>query len=120
LLSVVLEISNLDPNRKLDFKTLAGKQFSLERDNATLSDNFGNRYRGIDFGFSALPEFRTEEESIYPGRTIRDQLVFEAPVGNITSIDLEIPGRNVGQSGFFRFRIPTKAIKRDNGEDPAH
>ena len=59
LLSIVVEISNLDPNRKLDFKTFAGKQLSFERDNATLRDNFGNLYRGIDFGFSSLPEFGT-------------------------------------------------------------
>jgi hypothetical protein len=112
LLSIIVEVSNLDPNRKLDFKTLAGARFSFGRDNATLRDNLGNRYRGIDFGFSSLPEFRTEDASIYPGKAIKDQLVFEAPIGNATHLDLEIPAANVGQTGFFRFRIPTKAIQR--------
>ena len=116
LLSVLIEVSNLDPNRKLDFKTLAGSHFSLTRDKALLQDNFGNRYRGIDFGFSALPEFRTEEESVYPGQTIRDQLVFEEPVAKATHLDLEIPGKNVGQEGFFRFRIPAKAVRNQENE----
>ncbi len=112
LLSVVILVSNLDANRKLDFKTLAGSHFSFTGDSALLKDNFGNRYRGIDFGFSSLPEFRTEEESIYPGRLVRDQLVFEAPVANATHLDLEIPGKNVGEEGFFRFRIPVEAVRK--------
>ena len=107
-----MEISNLDPNRKLDFKTFAGKQLSFERDNATLRDNFGNRYRGIDFGLSSLPEFRAEDESIYPGKMIKDHLVFEAPIATAAHLDLEIPAVNVGQTGFFRFRIPAQAIQR--------
>ncbi|WP_165232279.1 hypothetical protein [Aquisphaera insulae] len=115
LLSIVVEISNLDQNRKLDFKTLAGKQFSFERDSATLKDNFGNRYRGINFGFSSLPELRTEEESIYPGKSVKDHLVFEAPIGTATHLDLEIPALNVGQSGFFRFRIPAQFIQHIQG-----
>ncbi len=112
LLSIVLEISNLDPNRKLEYKTFAGQSLVLERDNAALRDNFGNRYRGIDFGFSSLPEFRTEDESIYPGKMIKDHLVFEAPIATAAHLDLEIPAVNVGQTGFFRFRIPAHAIQR--------
>ena len=112
LLSIVLEISNLDANRKLDYKTLAGQRFALGQDKATLRDNFGNHYRSIGFGFSDLPEFRTEEESIYPGKMIKDQLVFEAPIGTAVHLDLEIPATNVGQAGFFRFRIPAQAIQR--------
>jgi hypothetical protein len=110
LLSVVLDVLNLDENRKLDFKTLAGSDFSFARDSASLSDNFGNKYRGVSFGFSSLPEFRTLDESIYPNRTIRDQLVFEAPIATAGHLDLEIPGKNVGQEGFFRFRIPATAV----------
>ena len=113
-----MEVSNLDPNRKLDFKTLAGNGFSLERDNATLRDNLGNRYRGINFGFSSLPEFRTEDASIYPGKAIKDQLVFEVPIGTATHLDLEIPGENVGQAGFFRFRIPVQTIQRIEAREP--
>jgi hypothetical protein len=110
LLSVLLEVSNVDANRKLDFKTLSGSNFSFVRDNAVLRDNFANQYRGINFGFSSMPEFRTEEESLYPNQSIKDQLVFEAPVKNATHLDLEIPGHNVGQEGFFRFRIPATAV----------
>jgi hypothetical protein len=80
-------------------------------------DNFGNHYRGINFGFSTLPEFRTEDESIYPGKSIKDQLVFEAPIGTATHLDLEIPGANVGQAGFFRFRIPAQAIQRTEARE---
>jgi hypothetical protein len=117
LLSIVLEVSNLDPNRKLDYKTFAGDRFTLERDNATLSDNFGNHYRGAAFGFSDLPEFRTEEASIYPGQMIKDQIIFEATIGTATHLDLEIPALNVGQAGFFRFRIPARAIQRTESRE---
>ena len=38
---------------------------------------------------------------------IKDQLVFEAPIGTAAHLDLQIPAMNVGQEGFFRFRIPS-------------
>jgi hypothetical protein len=117
LLSIVVEVSNLDPNRKLDYKTLAGERFSIKQDSATLRDNFGNRYRGISFGFGSLPAFRTEEESIYPGKAIKDHLVFEVPIGTAAHLDLEIPGENVGEDGFFRFRIPSQYIQHIGSQD---
>ena len=106
MLSIVLEVSNVGPNLKLDFKTLSGERFFGQEHKATLVDNFGNHYRGIDFGSSSRPEFRTVDASIYPGKMIKDQLVFEAPIGTAAHLDLQIPAMNVGQEGFFRFRIP--------------
>ena len=53
----MLEVLNLDPNRKLDYKTFAGQGFALEQNNATLRDNFGNHYRSIEFGFSDHSRF---------------------------------------------------------------
>jgi hypothetical protein len=38
--------------------------------------------------------------------------VFEAPIATAAHLDLEIPAVNVGQTGFFRFRIPAQAIQR--------
>ena len=43
---------------------------------------------------------------------IKDHLVFEAPIATAAHLDLEIPAVNVGQTGFFRFRIPAQAIQR--------
>ena len=53
MLSIVLEVSNVGPNLKLDFKTLSGERFFGQEHKATLVDNLGNPYRG------SISELRT-------------------------------------------------------------
>jgi hypothetical protein len=109
LLSVYLEVRNLDDGRKLDYRTFAGGAF--ER-GAGLSDDLGNRYKGVDFGFSATPEGSTPSESIYPGKAVADHVVFEPPVGKASFLTLESPASYAGlKEGVFRFKIPTRAVE---------
>jgi hypothetical protein len=111
LLMVTLEITNTNANRKIDYKTWAGRSVSFERDFATLEDNNGNSYKRISFGFSEQPIGRYESESIYPEKVLGDILVFETPIKTADHLDLELPAKNVGEKGSFRIRIPANLIE---------
>lgn len=110
-LMVTLQITNLDPARKLDYRTWRGRDFSFERDFAALEDNFGNRYKRIGFSIGSRPKNGIDSsESIYPQRTIEDVLVFEPPVENVEYLTLELPGANIGMDGVIKIRIPKEMI----------
>jgi hypothetical protein len=116
LLMVSLELLNTNPMKKVDYLTWAGSNFSLDRDFATLSDNFGNQYKRVSFGLGTYPVGAVQRsESIYPNKAVTDVLVFEAPIEAATHLDLELPAKNYGCEGMIRFRIPTKADLRGAG-----
>jgi hypothetical protein len=112
LLMVNLEITNINPNRKIDYLTWAGRDVSFERDYATLKDNNGNSYKRTSFGGFNKPLGRSESDSIYPEKALGDILVFEIPLKTAQALDLELPASNVGEKGFFRIRIPAAMIER--------
>jgi hypothetical protein len=104
LLSVSIEVKNASKGRKIDYRTMAGPL-------AQLSDDFGNRYKAVNFGALAIPKGRAESVAIYPGKTIGDVLVFEAPVDAASEFILQIPAEKTGAKRVsFRFKIPAGAI----------
>jgi len=105
-LLIEVEISNLSESKKYSYCTWAGADFALNRDFATIQDNFANTYKRTNFGLMTKPEGRTDNESIYPGKSIRDVLVFERPVDSTEYLNLELPGQNFGGEGMLRIRIP--------------
>jgi hypothetical protein len=115
LLSVYVEVKNLDDGRKLDYQTFAGDV--LGRSGCGLIDDLGNRYRGVGFGFSSTPDGRTESESIYPGKAVGDHLVFEVPVEKASFLILELQAKRAAlDAGVFRFKIPTTAIQLESAD----
>jgi hypothetical protein len=55
LLMVKLDLLNTNPTKKLEYRSWAGQAISLDSDYAILKDNFGNRYKLANFGFSTYP-----------------------------------------------------------------
>ena len=111
-LILTIEVTNTNQNRKIDYRTWAGADVSFERDFATLKDDFENSYKRITFGNFDRPIRRVVSESMYPGKSPTDVLVFEAPLENIKQLDLDMPGKNVGMKGLFKIRIPAAMIQR--------
>jgi hypothetical protein len=95
---IKVNISNLSRTQKIDFSTW--------RDNATLSDNYGNSYKAIVF--SSTPTYLHNNATIYPGQEISDILIFQSPVANWEWLHLELPASNFGGSGMIRFEIGSK------------
>jgi hypothetical protein len=114
-LILTIEVTNTKQNRKIDYRTWAGGDVSFDRDFAMLKDNFKNNYKRITFGIFDRPIGRVVSESIYPGKNLRDVLVFEAPLDNVEYLDLDMPGKNVNEDGIFKIRIPATMIGESGG-----
>jgi hypothetical protein len=113
LLAVYLQVTNTSPTKKVNYQTWRGKQISFERDSATLTDNFDNVLKRINFGFGTEVEGAVEStESIYPGKELDDILVFEAPIDATEYLRLELPAKNFGGTGNIRLQIPNNMIER--------
>lgn len=112
LLMITLEISNLSQTAKLNYRGWTGSDFGIGRDYGTLVDNFENTYKRITFGIFHRPKGQVESESVYPGKTITDLLVFEQPIDKADCVKLELPAENFGGTGMLRIRIPISMVKR--------
>jgi hypothetical protein len=111
LLSITLSAHNLHATRKLNYETWS-ERMGLVGSPAILRDDVGNRYRKISFDFGTDVVGANDGDSIYPGKSIVDVLVFEPPVAAAKYLDLELDGANVGQEGKVILRIKTADIKR--------
>ena len=110
LLSITLRMRNLSKGKKLNYTTWAGSTFG--GNNAGLSDDRGNKYRMINFGFANTIVGRAKQESVYPGSEITDILVFERPVGIAKTLTLTLEAKNIGGEGSIEFKIPTSRITK--------
>ncbi|MCK4659228.1 MAG: hypothetical protein KAV82_06860 [Phycisphaerae bacterium] len=112
LLAIHVEITNRSQSKKVEYQGWLGRDFAFNRDYATLEDNFGNRYKRINFGIGTKIVGHVESESIYPGKSLGDVIVFELPVDTAEYLNLELPAKNFGGDGMLRLRIPAGMIQR--------
>ncbi|MCX7013853.1 MAG: hypothetical protein NTW86_15100 [Candidatus Sumerlaeota bacterium] len=110
LLSVALEVTNSSKTKKINFLSWRGQDFAFGRDFAVLTDDSNNVYKRITFGATTQIVGSADRQSVYPGKSIADILVFEKPIDNLKWLHLEIPAGNVGGEGMFRFEIPGNMI----------
>jgi hypothetical protein len=78
-----------------------------------LADNFGNRYEQ-HIGASTdylLGGGGPETESIRPGESIEDTILFEEPVAKADQLRLQLPARYFGGEGVIRFEIPAEMVE---------
>lgn len=111
LLIIQVEVTNVSETKKVDYKTWGGRALAFGT-KCTLVDNFGNRYKIISFGISDMVVGAIDSESIYPGKSIQDVLVFEAPVSKAEYLNLELSASQFGGDGMLRIRIPASMIQR--------
>lgn len=112
LLSISLRITNLSDSKKLSYSTWRDTTSFLSTDVCSLRDNFDNTYRRVGFPFSASIRGSTDSDSIYPGESIEDVLVFELPVDSASELFLTLPGQKVGERGEFRLLLDPSLISR--------
>lgn len=109
LLEITVYVSNTSENAKVDFLSWGLSLGRIFDSDASLVDNFGNTYRRVHFGFSD-PSESTNKSAIYPGESVKDIIVFEAPVSNAKYLNLTLSAEAVGEEGDFCFRIPIDEI----------
>jgi hypothetical protein len=111
LLSIQLEVKNLSETKKVDYRTWGGGSVFFGT-RIGLTDNFDNRYKLVNFGFGSEVVGAVESESVYPGKSITDVIVFEKPIEKVEFLNLELPAEQFGGSGMLRIRIPASMIRR--------
>jgi len=111
LLTVYLGIRNTNDTTKLNYRGWSTKTFDLERAMAArASDEFGNAYKRIDFGLLVEVEGQLQRgESIYPGKTLVDVLVFERPIDKAKELRFLLPGEAVDRKEPIRLKVPIRS-----------
>jgi len=113
LLSIFVGIVNLSEERKLNYRTWGADPLKFVGGSARVTDDLGNVYKRIHFGVMDVPVGRRDQESIYPGKSILDVLIFELPVAKAKRLTLSLPLGNLGQQGSIEITIPVAAIERN-------
>jgi len=112
LLTVWLNITNTSSNKKIDYQGWMSDYASLRDIDADLTDDNDNRYRGISFSATTTVKDAQTNESIYPGKSITDAVVFEIPIDGVKHLDLRLSAKGCKEDGEFRFRIPVDMVQR--------
>lgn len=112
LLMIELELTNLSDTKKLDYVSWGEQRISFGVRGTSLTDNFENRYKAINFGFGTHVVGAVGSESIYPGKAVSDILVFENPIAKVEHLNLELPASQFEGDGMLRIRIPASMIQR--------
>jgi hypothetical protein len=112
LLAVTIEVLNTSKTKKLEYRSYTSALASLEDIFPHLTDDKENRYKRITFGIGLAVKDAQDETSLYPGKSLRDVIVFEAPVEGIKWLRFGFPAQSFGETGDFRFEIPRDMIKR--------
>jgi hypothetical protein len=110
-LAITIQITNTSSGKKINYKSWQEDSF-LTNGSASLGDSNDNRYRRVDFGYSAKVIGSTKSDSIYPGKSIQDVLIFEPPVDGIEELRLTLPLKNVDGTGSAKISIPATMITR--------
>lgn len=107
-LVVEIEIRNHSHSQKANYSSWAGTSVDFGERAARMNDDVGNGYKRIDYGISK-PVGRSEDGSIYPGKSATDVLVFEVPVDAAKSMRLLLPGKTIGAEKDFQLAFPKPA-----------
>jgi hypothetical protein len=112
LLTIRVEITNTSTGKKLDYLGWMASFASASGITAKLTDENENDYRMSYFPASTSVKGAKTSESIYPGKTHEDAIVFERPVDSAQRLMLTLSGKGLGQDGEFRFEIPRSRIQQ--------
>lgn len=112
LLLIRITIANTSKTKKIDYEGWMSPFASIKDIEATLTDDAGNNYRMADFGATVQVKDASMDNSIYPGKSTKDVVVFERPIDGAKYLDLTLSAEGCREDGKFRFRIPVEMIKR--------
>lgn len=112
LLMVKVQITNTSSTKKLDYQGWMESLSSMQGITAVLTDENDNRYKKVNFSGALSVKGATSKDSIYPGKSIVDAIVFEIPIENAKQLFLTLAAKGCQQDGEFRFEIPKAMIKR--------
>ena len=107
-----MKIENRGDSKKVQYRGWAGDDFDFGGTSGTVHDDLDNSYKRIGFGFASKVVGQIDSESIYPGKSVTDVLVFEEPVAKAKFLKLELPAGAFGGTGRLRIKIPMTMVER--------
>ncbi|MDP1561411.1 MAG: hypothetical protein Q8M16_08450 [Pirellulaceae bacterium] len=110
LLMIRLSIKNETESKKINYRGWMTTFSNLSGVTCSLEDDAGNRYKQINFGINRVIG-SVESDSIYPGESLSDAIVFERPIGTAKRLLLKFSGKGMEQEGEFRLAIPKEMIR---------
>jgi regulator of protease activity HflC (stomatin/prohibitin superfamily) len=110
---VKITIENKSKTKKCDYMGWSADIITIDK-RASVHDELGNTYRRISFGITdkvvgQLPR----GDSIYPGKSLADVLVFEVPVDGAKELRLTLPAQQIRENEDVTFTIPVSAPDKD-------
>lgn len=112
-LVIHVKIENQTQDKKIEYDSWDPEIPTLGQI-AYLTDNFGNRYKRIDFGIYKPSGRLLDHDSVYPDSSLSEVLCFETPIDTAQFLVLHLPNKNVGGvEGITEFKIPIGAVKRN-------
>ena len=109
IVRLVIKNTSVD-GKEIDYQGWRTKA-KLDRDAATLRDNGVFTYPPAILNRPVKGQVRNTQ-SIKPGESLEDVLVYHAPRDNPNDLRLELPATAFGGIGTIKFRIPSSMIKR--------
>jgi hypothetical protein len=110
-LMIAVQLKNVSGKRQSEYHTWV-PDLDAAKSVGRLTDDRGAEVKRVTFGFGNNVKDRTVLDTLTPGKTITDLLVFDVPDPDTAYLDLDLPGANCGVPGTYRFRIDAKAINR--------
>ena len=90
MLHIQVSIENRTESTKLEYKGWGGDSVASNL-RARLTDDLGNEYKAATFSILQKPVAQKSNESIYPGSSLQDTLLFEVPVDKAQYLNLSLP-----------------------------
>jgi hypothetical protein len=107
-LKIVLYISNLNQNKKIDYDGWGRNRLGVGKGTPSLTDNFGNMYKLVNFGLGSRIVGQIKSEALYPNKPISDLIVFEKPLDTLEYLVLDLPAGNLGLREEYNLRFLKK------------
>lgn len=107
-LMVTVLVKNTSESSKIDYS-------SWNYDSkGGVKDNFQNVYASAESPMFATrkPAGNVIKQTLYPGESVSDVLVFERPVDGVEFLDVQLSAVHVGGRGVLKIRCPASMIER--------
>lgn len=115
-MTISIEIENTGLTKKLEYSGWGGPE--LKGRGLKMTDKHGNKYTFYLFE-PGLLEGQADATSIRPGKSVKDVLVFEAPIATATYARLELPAAAISdQKDPICFEIPMTMITASKASAP--
>ena len=103
---VAIELRAEDRSRTYPYRTWRAvtRRFAIDDDGVAYAGRLGT--------FTAEYPGFVSSRSVGGDEKVTDTLVFARPIGAAKYVDLDLPGKNAGVDGVFRFRIPRSAWEK--------